>query len=121
MSLEREVSKRLRPNGPLTRGSAAWIKKKTKELRRNRRAYEQRNKNTPRSRAYEAWNEANEITIGLSRQLIETRATTMAGIAAVLGYWSQVMDEEEHDRDLISTREFLEKIAEAAQAIGVRP
>jgi hypothetical protein len=97
---------------------AAWIKEKTKELQRNQRAYFQREDDSPRGRAYDAWNAANEITLRLSKQMIETRPTTMAGVAAVLAHWSRVMDEDEHDRDFFSTREFLKKIAEAVQAIA---
>jgi hypothetical protein len=39
-------------------------------------------------------------------------------VAAVLAHWSEVMDEEEHDRDFISTTEFLESLAEGVKAIG---
>jgi hypothetical protein len=97
---------------------AAWIKDKTKELRRNRRAYAKRNKNTPRAVAFKAWNEADKVTDGLSKQLIETSPTTVAGVAAVLAHWSKVMDEDEHDRDFISTTEFLQSLAKGVKAIG---
>jgi hypothetical protein len=36
----------------------------------------------------------------------------------VLAHWSEVMDEEEHDRDFISTTEFLQSLAEGVKAIG---
>jgi hypothetical protein len=91
---------------------------KTKELRRNKRAYARRNKNPQRDGAYDAWNEASIVVDGLSKQLIETAPTTVAGVAAVLAHWSEVMDEEEHDRDFISTTEFLESLAEGVKAIG---
>jgi hypothetical protein len=97
---------------------AAWIKDKTNELRRNRRAYDKRNKNTPRDVAYNAWNEAGKVTDGLSKEIIETAPTTMAGVAAVLAHWSNVMNEEDHDRDFISTTEFLESLAKGVKAIG---
>jgi hypothetical protein len=35
----------------------------------------------------------------------------------VLAHWSEVMDEE-HDRDFISTTEFLQSLAEGVKAIG---
>jgi hypothetical protein len=72
---------------------ATWIKDKTKELRRNRRAYKKRNENSARSLAWDAWNEAGKVTDGLSKQLIETSPTTVAGVAAVMAHWSEVMDE----------------------------
>jgi hypothetical protein len=92
---------------------AAWIKDKTNELRRNKRAYKRRNENSARSLAWNAWNEAGNVTDGLSQQLIETSPTTVAGVAAVLAHWSKVMDEDEHDRDLISTQEFLANLSGA--------
>jgi hypothetical protein len=97
---------------------ATWIKDKTKELRRNRRAYARRNKNTPRDVAYKAWTEASTVKDALSKQIIETSPTTVAGVAAVIAHWSEVMDEEEHDRDFISTTEFLESLAEGVKAVG---
>jgi hypothetical protein len=99
-------------------GKAAWIKDKTKELRRNKRAYARRNKNPQRDAAYKAWNEAGIAVDGLSKQIIETSPTTVAGVAAVLAHWSKVMDEDEHDRDFISTGEFLEKLAKGVKALG---
>jgi hypothetical protein len=97
----------------------AWIKDKRKELRRNRRACDRRNKkNTPRNVAYKAWTEASTVKDALSKQLIETAPTTVAGVAAVLAHWSEVMDEEEHDRDFISTGELLKNLAKGVKAIG---
>jgi hypothetical protein len=100
---------------------AEWIKDKTNELRRNKRAYERRkrrNENSARSLAWSAWNKAGEVTDGLSKQLIETSPTTVAGVAAVLAHWSEVMDEDEHDRDFISTTEFLQSLAKGVKALG---
>lgn len=82
-------------------------------MRRNKRAYKRRNENSARSPAWNAWNEAGNVTDGLSQQLIETSPTTVAGVAAVLAHWSKVMDEDEHDRDLISTQEFLANLSGA--------
>jgi hypothetical protein len=50
--------------------------------------------------------------------LIETSPTTVAGVAAVLAHWSKIMNEDEHDRDFISTTEFLESLAEGVKALG---
>lgn len=92
----------------------AWIKEKTKELRRNQCAFDKRYRNSPRSYAYEAWNEACEITASLSGQLFETRPTTTAGIVALLAHWAEVMSEESHDRDFIATQELLENLGRIA-------
>jgi hypothetical protein len=97
---------------------AAWIKDKTNELRRNKRAYKKRNENSARSLAWDAWNEAGKVTDGLSKQIIETSPTTVAGVAAVLAHWSKIMDEDEHDRDFISTGELLKNLAKGIKAIG---
>ncbi len=96
----------------------AWIKEKTKELRRNRRAYDRRNNNPLRNGAWEAWNEAEEVTNSLSQRLIETSPTTVAGVAALLAHWSNVMDENQHDRDFISTAELLKNLAKGVKAIA---
>jgi hypothetical protein len=97
---------------------AGWVKEKTKELRRNRRADNHRRRNSPYGRAYDAWNEACEIAEELTGRLVETRPTTVAGLAAVLAYWSEIATEDEHFLDLYATASFLEKMGQAAQAIA---
>jgi hypothetical protein len=97
---------------------AGWVKEKTKELRRNRRAEDDRCRNSPYGRAYDKWNKACEITNDLAGQLMDTRPTTPAGLAAVLAYWSEIASEEHVKVDFIGTVEFLEKIADAAQALA---
>jgi hypothetical protein len=44
--------------------------------------------------------------------------TTIAGVAAVLAYWSEIATEDYCSTDLISKVSFLEGLAEAAKAIG---
>jgi hypothetical protein len=39
----------------------------------------------------------------LSEELVTTAPTTLAGVAAVLAYWSEIMEENEWGRDFHST------------------
>jgi hypothetical protein len=55
----------------------------------------------------------HEITPG---QLERPCPESAIGIAAVLAHWSEVMSEEDHDRDFISTTEFLQSLAEGVKA-----
>jgi hypothetical protein len=106
------------PTGLSEAERAARVAEKTKELRRNKRAFAKRNRNTARDLAYDAWNEAGKLTDSLSQQLIETPPTTVAGVAALLAHWSKAMDEDEHDRDFISTGELLKNLAKGVKALG---
>jgi hypothetical protein len=101
------------PSGLSEADQAAWIADKTKELRRNRRAYNRRLKKDPRSIAYDAWNEADKVTNALSEQLIERPPMTVAGVIAVMMHWSEVMSENQYDRDFISTQELLRNLAKS--------
>jgi hypothetical protein len=93
---------------------AAWIKMMERRLRATERRY----KNSSRSLAYDVWNDAADVLDRLTEQMINTRPTTTAGVAAVLAYWSEIATEDEHSLDLFSTIHFLEQVAEATQALA---
>jgi hypothetical protein len=105
---------------------AAWIKTKTTEMCRRKGAESAHYKNTPRSLAYDAWNNACNVVESVTNQLVNTRPTTIGGVAAVLAYWSEIASEVDGDEepyfetDLNSTVQFLEKMAVAAKAVGGR-
>jgi hypothetical protein len=42
----------------------------------------------------------------------------MPGIAALIAYWAQIMDEDQHERDFVATQQFLESLSEGLKAIG---
>jgi len=63
-------------NAPQGKGRADWVMKKQA-------------KNKPRKIAYEAFNNASKVVIRVTKQLVATRPTTTAGIAAVLQYWAK--------------------------------
>jgi hypothetical protein len=94
---------------------AAWIANKTNELRRNRRAYNRRYSRTARCRTFDAWNKATKVTDSLDKQIGETSPTTVAGIAAVLSYWSGIMNEDTCFRDIYHTQDFLKRLSGALQ------
>jgi hypothetical protein len=48
--------------------------------------------------------------IAITDELVATTPTTMAGIAALISFWSEIMDDETANRDFASTQEFLEKL-----------
>jgi hypothetical protein len=104
---------------------AAWIKTKTTEMNRRHAIEQAYYKNTPRSIAWNAWNDAGIVVEEITEQLVNTRPTTIGGVGAVLEYWSEIASEVDEDdpcfeTDLQSTVQFLEKMAVAAKAIGGR-
>jgi hypothetical protein len=55
-----------------------------------------RRRGSPREVAYHEWNDLSDATIGITEELVQTTPTTIAGIAAVLEYWAELMA---HDGD----------------------
>jgi hypothetical protein len=101
---------------------ARWIRGKYRELCRSTRAGKAAYADTPRSRAYDAWNEGSIAVERLTEELIETRPTTMAGIIAVVGYWAKVMETDDdqdslYALDAISTKAFLRKLSKRAHTM----
>jgi hypothetical protein len=70
-------------------------------------------KGTPRDIAYDRWSDQCGVVAKITEELAAAPPTTMAGVAAVLAYWSEIMEEDEHDRDFHSTQEFLDKMGTA--------
>jgi DNA-binding SARP family transcriptional activator len=79
-----------------------------------RRAWRQeeiaRCKKNPRNVAYDRWNEDCNAVDKITAELVATTPTTIAGIAALLGYWSEIMEEDTIDRAFEDTQEFLERL-----------
>jgi hypothetical protein len=93
---------------------SAWIKMMERRLRAAKRRY----KNSPRSLAYDVWNDAGRVLRRLTEEMIDTPPTTIGGVAAVLTYWSEIATEDQHFLDLYATAGFLEKMGQAAAAIA---
>ncbi len=100
-----------------------WIDRHYRKMLRDHRIEKAKYENSPRSLAYDSWNEADEVVNAISAELRSTvTPTTAAGIAGALAYWADVMDtgdseDENHDRDAISTVEFIKHMAKAAAAL----
>jgi hypothetical protein len=95
---------------------ARWIRRKYRELLRATRADEAARDGTPRSQAWEAWNESGKIIERLTKELTETTPATLTGAIAVMAYWAKVMtiDTEPYALDAISTKDFLRKLSKRA-------
>jgi hypothetical protein len=72
--------------------------------------WKERAREVGRDVAYDRWNNQCEVVTQITEELVETTPTTMAGLAALLTYWSEIMDEDTADRDFLKTSEFLEKL-----------
>jgi hypothetical protein len=72
-----------------------------------------RRKGSPRDIAYHRWDDQSDVVDRITDELVATTPTTAAGVAALISYWSEIMDEETINRDLQGTQEFLEKLGEA--------
>jgi hypothetical protein len=96
---------------------ATWVRNKTTEMESRYAAKCAHYEETPRSRAYNAWNDACIVAEAVTKQLVDARPTTIGGVAAVLAYWSEIASEDHFETDLGSTTTFLEALAEAVQAI----
>jgi hypothetical protein len=94
----------------------AWIKSKTNELRRRDAIERAHYEKTPRSLTWNAWNEVCKVAEAVTKQLVDTRPTTIGGVAAALAYWSEIASECD-DTDLDCTVEFLEGLTEALAKI----
>jgi hypothetical protein len=81
-------------------------------------AESERCKGNPRDVAAERWNDQGEVADEITEELVATVPTTVAGFAAVLAHWSDVMEEDSCERDFDSTVLFLENLAEALKAIA---
>jgi len=94
-----------------------WVRQKYAKMLRDYRNREAKFKKSQRSVTYDAWNAKCDAMVAASKRLIETQPTTLAGISAVLAYWAKVADEDECDRDFISTVEFLVSTAENVRSL----
>jgi hypothetical protein len=70
-------------------------------------------KGNPRDVAYDRWNEDCKAVDEITAELVATTPTTIAGIAALLGYWSEIMEEDTIDRDFEDTQALLATLGEA--------
>jgi hypothetical protein len=70
---------------------------------------------TPRDAAYDRWNDLSDEMEIVTEELGTTAPTTMAGVATLLAYWSEIMGDDGDDQrqDFYDTQEFLERFAEA--------
>jgi hypothetical protein len=72
-----------------------------------------RREGDPRNVAYDGWNECCEAVDKITAQLVGTTPTTIAGIAALLAYWSEIMEEDTIDRAFEDTQALLARLGEA--------
>jgi hypothetical protein len=70
-------------------------------------------KGNPRDVAYHRWSDQCEVVDKITAELVATTPTTIAGIAALLGYWSEIMEEDTIDRDFEDTQALLATLGEA--------
>jgi hypothetical protein len=68
---------------------AGWVERKTAKLLRLREEEAARHVGTPRDVAWNAWNAATIALKEATDQLVTTRPTTVAGVAAVLATWAE--------------------------------
>jgi hypothetical protein len=97
---------------------AKWIRAKTRELTAARRKWDEEQEATPYSRACDKWNTASDKEIAVTAEMIATQPTTIAGLAALLKYWSKIANESDHHIDLWATKDFMRQLAKSAQALG---
>jgi hypothetical protein len=99
----------------------AWVEKKFDELCDLRTREIAEGAKAPRGIAWDAYNESCNVLASTMETLIETRPTTIAGVAAVLQHWLEFTKADtgmEVVGDEGDTIHFLEGLAEAAKAIG---
>jgi hypothetical protein len=70
-------------------------------------------KGNPRDVACDRWNEHCNAVDKITAELVATTPTTIAGIAALLGYWSEIMEEDTIDREFEDTQALLARLGEA--------
>jgi hypothetical protein len=99
----------------------SWVEMKMDELGALRAREAAEHASTPRGIAWAAYNESCNALACTMDQLIETRPTTIAGIAAALQHWLEFTKADigmEVVGDEGDTTRFLEGLAEAAKVIG---
>jgi hypothetical protein len=70
-------------------------------------------KGNPRNVAYDRWSEHCAVVDKITAELAATTPTTIAGIAALLGYWSEIMEEDTINRAFEDTQALLAGLGEA--------
>jgi hypothetical protein len=68
----------------------AWVETKLDDLRALSEQQMAEHAKTPRGMAWNAWNETCNVLASTMERLIETRPTTIAGVAAVLQHWLEL-------------------------------
>jgi hypothetical protein len=68
----------------------AWVETKLDDLRALTKQQMAEHAKTPRGMAWDAWNETCNVLASTMERLIETRPTTIAGVAAVLQHWLEL-------------------------------
>jgi hypothetical protein len=63
--------------------------------------------------AYDRWCGQGDQVTKITKEFAATPPTTMAGMAAVLAHWSEIMNEDSNHLDFYDTRKFLGYLAEA--------
>jgi hypothetical protein len=71
---------------------------------------------TPRDGAYHRWSNLSDDVEKVTEELGTVAPTTMAGVAALLGYWYEIMDESSDHFDSSATSDFLGRLADALEA-----
>jgi hypothetical protein len=68
-----------------------------------------------RAEIYDRWDDLSDGMEEVTEELVATTPTTMAGVAALLAYWSEIMGDDGagQRQDIYDTQEFLEHLAEA--------
>jgi hypothetical protein len=120
--IERDVPQHLRGTKQ-TAAREAWVASKKKELDAAKEAQEERVKQTPAGIALQAAREAGDALTAADEDLLDTSATTVAGVAAVLEYFADLSQHDALDRlfenfedDDELRAEFLRQLAATLQA-----
>jgi hypothetical protein len=75
--------------------------------------WEAKSKEAGRDVAYERFCEQGDLVAKITEEFAATPPTTMAGVAALLSYWSETMEEDSEHLDFHCTRDLLEGLSEA--------
>jgi hypothetical protein len=71
---------------------------------------------TPRDDAYDRWSDLADDVEEVTEEFGAVAPTTMAGVAAVLGYWYEIMDDSSSHFDYAATVDFLGRLTDALEA-----
>jgi hypothetical protein len=77
--------------------------------------WEERARDIGRGVAYDRWSDQGDLVAKIAVEFHASPPTTMAGVAAVLAHWAEIMKEDGDHFDFYGTQEFLENLSAALE------